>query len=432
MQLVLTCLLLAFSRQAFSQPPTDWNAFSQKQDVSAYRGMKFKVEAAVRMEAIDANAEAELFVRIDNADQSRGFFDNMTDRPIRKKEWQVYTIEGTIDKMAQSINFGGLYYHKGIFFFDDFHFSILNRSGMWEEVPLAESGFESYPDVIDQHWHYFTNPSPFVPSLSGENVYKGRRSLRIDGNLSTPTRLYGSNDSAGKYAGVNGIRLYYEEYGKGAPLLLLHGNRGSIADFSKQIGEFSERFRVIAVDSRGQGASSENGLPYSYQLFAEDINALLGSLHLDSVYILGWGDGGNTGLIMAMKYPKKVKKLAVMGANIFVDETVVDKAYLKNLAEQKEEEKGDSSVRARNELRLIHLLETEPRLQFAQLERITCPVLVMAGEKDDIKELHTRDIATHIPHHQLMIFPGGTHYVPVENPGPFNKLVADFFLVTNN
>src|SRR6187402_1844571 len=197
MRLALTSLVLALSCYAFAQPPTDWNSFFQKQDVTAYRGMKFKVEAAVRMEAIDANAEVELFVRIDNADQSRGFFANMTDRPIRKKEWQVYTIEGTIDKMAQSINFGGLYYHKGIFYFDDFHFFIQNRSGVWEEVPLAESGFESYPDVIDQHWHYFTHPSPFVPTLSAENVYKGRRSLRVDGTLSTPTRIYGSNDSAG-------------------------------------------------------------------------------------------------------------------------------------------------------------------------------------------------------------------------------------------
>jgi len=429
MKLVLTCLVLALSCQGFSQPPTDWNAFFQKQDISAYRGMKFKVEAAVRMEAIDANAEAEVWVRIDNADQSRGFFDNMTDRPIRKKEWQVYSIQGTVDKMAQSINFGGLYYHKGIFYFDDFHFYILDKSGGWEEIPLAESGFESYPDVIDQHWHYFTNPSPFVPSLSAENVYKGRRSLRIDGSLATPTKLYGSNDSAGKYAGINGIRIYYEEYGKGSPLLLLHGNRGSIADFSKQITELSERFRVIAVDSRGQGASSENGRPYSYELFAEDMNALLGSLHLDSVFILGWSDGGNTGLIMAMKYPKKVKKLAVMGANIFVDETVVDKSMLKNLQEQKDEVKGDSSYRARNELRLIRLVETEPNLQFAQLERIQCPVLVMAGEKDDIKEGHTREISAHIPHSQLIIFPGGTHYVPVEDAGQFNKRVADFFLV---
>jgi pimeloyl-ACP methyl ester carboxylesterase len=216
--------------------------------------------------------------------------------------------------------------------------------------------------------------------------------------------------------------------GKGSPLLLLHGNRGSIADFSKQIPALSGRFRVIAVDSRGQGRSTEDGKLYTYDLFAEDMNALLDYLHLDSVDIVGWSDGGNTGLIMAMKYPAKVRKLAVMGANIFIDNTVVGKEIFKILKKQEEEIKGDTSYHGRNELRFTTLLETEPNHRFEDLARINCPVLVMAGKRDVIKEGHTREIAAHIVRGQLLIFPKGTHFFPDEYPADFNKAVMDFFL----
>ena len=428
-RLAFTGLFLLLYGLGSAQPQTDWNAFYQKVDISAYRGMKFKLQAAVRVEPIDENAEAELWVRIDNADQSRGFFENMTDRPIRKKEWEVYSIEGVVDKLATALSFGGQYYHKGIFCFDDFHLTVQNKTGDWDEVPLAETGFESYPDVIDQTWHYMTKPSPYIPSLSSENVYKGRKSLRIDGRNATPVKPYGSNDSAGRYVGVNGIRIYYEQYGKGSPVLLLHDNRGSLADWAKQIPDLSERFQVIAVDSRGQGASTAGDRPYSYDLFAEDMDALLQELHLDSVYVLGWGDGANTGLILAQRFPKKVRKLAIMSGRVYNDETVVDRSEIRILQEQKDELKGDNSARARNELKLIQLLEKGPNHFFSEIEHIQCPVLVMAGQEDIVKESHTRDIASHITHAELDIFAGGTHFVPVEASAEFNKKVIDFFLV---
>jgi len=426
---VALVLLLLFSLSGYSQPPTDWNAFYQKLDVTAYRGLKFKVQASVRIEAIDSNAEARIWVRIDNADHTKGSYNNMADRPIRNKEWQTYTVEGRVDKMGQYLNFGGLFYHKGIFYYDDFHVYIQNKAGDWDDLDLPESNFESYADIIEQNWHFFNINSPYVHSITTENPAKGNKAMRIDGSLAHVTLPYGKNDSIGKYAIVNGIRIYYEEYGNGEPLLLLHGNRGSIADFSGLIPGLSQQFHVIAVDTRGQGRSYEDGRRYTYELFAQDMAALLDHLQLDSVNILGWSDGGNTGLIMAMKYPKKVKKLATMGANIFIDETVVDPPVIKELQDQLDEIKDDSSFHANNERRLIRLVLTEPRRIFSDLESIQCPVLVMAGEKDAIKQEHTRQIAGHIPHSQLLIFPKGTHYYPEEHPADFIKRVGDFFLV---
>jgi len=142
--------------------------------------------------------------------------------------------------------------------------------------------------------------------------------------------------------------------------------------------------------------------------------------------VVGWSDGGNTGLIMAMKYPKKVKKLITMGAVVFIDNTVVDKWVFKTLDKEKKELANDSSLYAQRRLRRIELLLTEPKHRFEELQTITCPVLVMSGEKDVVKEQHTKGIAANILSAALMIVPKATHELPWEDAPAFNKSVIDF------
>jgi pimeloyl-ACP methyl ester carboxylesterase len=233
-------------------------------------------------------------------------------------------------------------------------------------------------------------------------------------------------DTTGKYALVNGINIYYEEYGTGEPLLLLHGNSQSIKDFKMQIPEFAKHYHVIAVDTRGHGKSGDDGKKYSYNLFAEDMNALLKHLKISKTNIVGWSDGGNTGLTMAMKYPDKVKKLAVMGANIFIDSSVVDNWVFEVLNQELKELQNDTAQWSKNRIRRINLLLTEPKYKFSDLKKITCPVLVLAGEKDIVKEGHTRNIAKNIAKATLLIAPNETHEFPQENPNSFNKIILDF------
>jgi len=233
-------------------------------------------------------------------------------------------------------------------------------------------------------------------------------------------------DTIGKYALVNGINIYYEEYGTGEPLLLLHGNSESSQAFKMQIPEFSKHYRVIAVDTRGHGKSGYDGKRYNYNLFAEDMNALLKHLKISKTNIVGWSDGGNTGLTLAMKHPDKVKKLAVMGANIFIDSSVVDDWVFKALNQQLKGLENDTAQSSKNRIRLINLLLTEPQYSFSDLKTITCPVLVLAGEKDIVKEGHTRNIAKNIAKGTLIIAANETHYYPSENPDAFNKLILDF------
>ncbi|HVS98569.1 MAG TPA: alpha/beta hydrolase, partial [Puia sp.] len=135
---------------------------------------------------------------------------------------------------------------------------------------------------------------------------------------------YGDNKAAGHYLATRGIRLYYETYGQGAPLLLLHINGGSINVFSNQIPYFSKHYRVIAVDSRAHGKSVDAGDSLTFEMMADDFNALLDSLHLDSCYVVGWSDGGISGLLLALRHPGKVKKLVVSGPNLWPDTTGLD------------------------------------------------------------------------------------------------------------
>jgi alpha/beta hydrolase fold len=116
---------------------------------------------------------------------------------------------------------------------------------------------------------------------------------------------YGDNPKAGKYLAARGIKIYYETYGKGKPLLMIHGNGGSIENFKYQIPYFEKYYKVIAADSRAQGKSRDSSDSLSYEMMADDLDALLDSLHIDSAYVIGWSDGGINGLLLAIRHPER-------------------------------------------------------------------------------------------------------------------------------
>ena len=205
---------------------------------------------------------------------------------------------------------------------------------------------------------------------------------------------YGNNAAAGGRVAVTDALLYYEIYGKGEPLLLLHAKGQSIKAFEKQIIVLAEKYKVIAVDTRGQGKSTNTSTgDLSYNLLAEDMKTLLDSLHIPKTNILGWSDGGNTGMIMAFKYPAYVNKLITMGANT--------------------------------------MLLQKPHISLENLHSIHAPVLVMAGENDIVPDKHTRYIAKEIPNAKLLIFKGTTHDAPVKVVAEFNLAVMRFLTINN-
>jgi pimeloyl-ACP methyl ester carboxylesterase len=234
--------------------------------------------------------------------------------------------------------------------------------------------------------------------------------------------VYGNNPQAGHYALVNGINLYYETYGSGKPLILFHGNGGSINAFKYQIPYFEKLYKVIAVDSRLQGKSGGSADTLSYDMMAADFAGLLDYLHIDSAYVLGWSDGGIDGILLAMNYPRKVKKLAVTGANIVPDSTAMPAADIESM--QKAVLSPDKSQKEKT---LNRMMLYQPRIPYADLKKIHCQVLVMAGDRDIIKPEHTLKIYQSLPSASLCIFPDSYHHVCLQHPAMFNEIVQAFF-----
>lgn len=419
-------LFLAFFTicvNCFSQEANNWSAFYQKLDATAFQGLQFRFTGMVRVDKTSAKTHATLWARVDKLNNTMGFFDNMHDRPINAASWKKYKIEGSIDDSAKWLLIGGIFYDNGGFHFDDMLLEIKNKEGKWQPQQIENAGFEK---GLIEPWKFFNNPNTFSDIIKTEGSYSGKDHLGIIRNDVITTETYGNNDNAGHYIKANGIKIYYEEYGSGDPLLLLHGNSQSIESFRLQIKEFSKYFRVIAVDTRGHGKTSDQSKRYTYDLFADDMLALIDKLNLDKTNIVGWSDGGNTALIMALKKPEKINKIVTMGAVVFIDTTVVSQGIFDTVNAMIKELKNTTSYSAKQQLRKTTLLLEEPHHSFAELHAIKNPVLVMAGEHDLIKPGHTKGIADNIPGAVLDIVPGQTHYLPQENATLFNEKVLNF------
>ena len=247
-----------------------------------------------------------------------------------------------------------------------------------------------------------------------------------------PEIPYGDNRNAGAYAVLNGVQLYYETYGKGKSLILLHGNGGSIAGMKYQIEYFSRHYKVIAMDCRGRGKSELGGDSLTYMQMTKDAASLLSHLHVDSAYVIGRSDGGIIGLLMGIYYPAKVKKIAAFGANLWPDSTAL---YPHEVAANTRERKHAEAMLAQRDTtqnwRLIQqryrLMEFQPHISGDDLRKIQCTVLVLSCDRDLIQEEHTLFIYRHIKRSNLCIFPGETHWITGTNPGLFNTTVAKFF-----
>jgi pimeloyl-ACP methyl ester carboxylesterase len=238
---------------------------------------------------------------------------------------------------------------------------------------------------------------------------------------------YGSNPKTGKYFSTGGIRLYYETYGHGKPLLLIHGNGGSIKDWRYQIPYFAQSFQVIAVDSRAQGKSVDTSSVLNYEMMADDFDALLTHLKLDSVFVIGWSDGGINALLLAIRHPEKVKKMAITGANLVPGSTAISDDGITMISEDIAKLKaGKQDAAAQNTIKLLHMMEVEPNIPLTDLQKIQCPVLVMGGDFDVIKPAHTLQIFENLQQANLWIFPASGHGTVHRYKNEFNKKVKHF------
>ncbi|MCX6300164.1 MAG: alpha/beta hydrolase [Bacteroidetes bacterium] len=245
----------------------------------------------------------------------------------------------------------------------------------------------------------------------------------------SPTNLFGNDPKHGNYIQNRGFKMYYEVYGQGEPLLMIHGNGGSISNFENQIPYFSKKYQVIIADSRAQGKSIDNNDSLSYEMMTDDLNALLEYLHKDSCYVIGWSDGGIEGLLLSIRHPEKVKKLAITGANLIPDPILSTDPWAADFIKYSIDyvNKLPPTKETKGELKLMNLMVKEPHITHADLQKIGCPTLVIGGDQDVIMPRHTLEIAENIKKSNLWILPNSGHSTPIFYKDLFNKTVSNFF-----
>ena len=195
---------------------------------------------------------------------------------------------------------------------------------------------------------------------------------------------------------VNNVNLYYEEYGNGQPIILLHGNQETHEIFDKLIDKLKDNYKVYAIDSRCHG-KSENPIDISYDLMCDDIIEFIKKLNIQKPILYGFSDGGIVGLLIAIKEPNLLSNLIISSANItpdvltFFDNMITKLFYFFTRS------------------KYIKMMLDEPNIPLRDLKKINIPVHVLAGEKDVIKYEHTKLIADNISNSTLEIIKNENH-----------------------
>ena len=221
------------------------------------------------------------------------------------------------------------------------------------------------------------------------------------------------------------IQLHYMIAGQGFPLVMLHGNGEDHTYFKHQMAPFSERYQVIALDTRGHGQSPRGTAPFTLEQFAEDLKGFLDSREISRCHLLGFSDGANIALLFALKYPDYVEKLVLNGADLSPSGVKLSTQAPIVLGWGLLQVIRRLDKRAQPKWELLDLMTTQPHINPKALSALSMSTLVVAGKRDMIRDKHTRLIAKSIPGSQLVILPGD-HFVARRNWQEFNPVVLDF------
>ena len=221
------------------------------------------------------------------------------------------------------------------------------------------------------------------------------------------------------------INHFYIEQGTGFPLILLHGNGEDCAYFARQMDPFSENFHVIALDTRGHGQTPRGEAPFTIRQFAEDLLAFMDQHNIEKAHLLGFSDGGNIAMVFALKYPERVGKLILNGANLDASGVKRKIQIPIEIGYRIAKLFAGRSPKAKKNAEMLGLMVNDPNVKVEELSRIQNKTLVIAGDNDMIKDQHTRLIAQSIPGAELCILQGN-HFIANKNPQSFNEAVLRF------
>jgi pimeloyl-ACP methyl ester carboxylesterase len=244
-------------------------------------------------------------------------------------------------------------------------------------------------------------------------------------NLPTPAKS--------GYAPINGIKIWYAIFGRGAPVILLHGGLANANYWGELVPALAPRYRVVVMDSRGHGRSSRDARPFGYDLMASDVLALMDFLKIDKTPVIGWSDGAIIGLDIAIRHPERLSKLFAFAANSDpsgVKDVNQSPVFTSFIARARQEYEKLSPTPTEYEVFLTQVTkmwETEPNWTGDDLANIKVPTWIVDADHDEaIKRENTLFMADHIPDSGLLIEPRVSHFAFLQDAQQFNADVLHF------
>jgi pimeloyl-ACP methyl ester carboxylesterase len=235
------------------------------------------------------------------------------------------------------------------------------------------------------------------------------------------------------YAPVNGIKIWYATFGRGEPVLLLHGGLANSNYWGNQVPALARSYRVVVMDSRGHGRSTHDDRPYGYDLMASDVIGLMDFLRLPKAAIVGWSDGAILGLDIAIHHPERLTKLFAFAANsdpsgvADIAQSAVFNAYIAR-AEKEYQALSPTPDQYKSFLEQISKMwETQPNFTAEQLRGINVPTWIIDADHDEaIKRENTEFMANTIPNAGLLLQPQVSHFSFLQDPQQFTSDVLHF------
>ena len=221
--------------------------------------------------------------------------------------------------------------------------------------------------------------------------------------------------------------LWAEQAGSGPPLVLLHGNGETHRVFDRMAPLLTPRHRLVALDSRGCGRSPRGTGPLTIARMADDVDAALAALGLEGVDLLGFSDGGNIALELALHHPGRVGRMVVVGANLFPRGLRASSLWPMHAAQAVLDVAGRLLPAARGAAERWALMTRDPHIDPGDLARVSIPVLVVVGRRDVVRPQHTRLIASSLPDARLATVERAGHMLPVTRAAQLARIAEGFF-----
>jgi pimeloyl-ACP methyl ester carboxylesterase len=236
------------------------------------------------------------------------------------------------------------------------------------------------------------------------------------------------------YVEHEGSRIHYDTYGSGSPVILLHGGLGHSGNWGYQVPTLvSNGYRAVLIDSRGHGRSTRDSRPFSYELMASDVLAVMDVLHLEKAALVGWSDGACTALILAAKAASRIAGVFFFACNMdpsgvrpFEATPTLNRCFARHTMDYAQLSATPEHFKSFVE-DVTLMQRTQPNYSAQDLAKINVPVVIVQSEHEEfIKREHAEYLAKAIPGAEFVLLNAVSHFAPLQRPEQFNTAILEF------